>query len=376
LERQTDFGREFRGEALMPTGVEAVSQMGLGSQLDALPHTMIAAILVYVQKRGPFRLADDDDDADLGIRMVSQPLMLEMLVEQAARFPSFRLERGTTVRDLVYAGERIVGLKADTQGGSREIHAELVIGADGRASVLRKRSGLHEERFPQAFDVIWGKVPLPPFMNDRRTARAYLNRHNAALAFPAADGRMQFGWLIEKGTFGDLRSRGVDAWFAQMAKEMPPDMAGHLLANKSSITHPFLLDVICDRLVRWTAPGLLLLGDAAHPMSPVGGQGINMALRDAIVAANHLLPVLERGGGPERIDAATQRIQEERLPEIEQIQREQQSFPAVIFGTTWRARFVRALVTPLLAYPAIAQRGFRQIRERFAHGVTQVALRV
>jgi 2-polyprenyl-6-methoxyphenol hydroxylase-like FAD-dependent oxidoreductase len=161
-----------------------------------------------------------------------------------------------------------------------------------------------------------------------------------------------------------------------MSDELPKDMAEHLIANQNSISHPFLLDVICDRLVRWTAPGLLLLGDAAHPMSPVGGQGINMALRDAIVAANHLLPVLEGGAVPETIDAAARRVQEERLPEIEEIQKEQQSFPPVIFGTTWWARFIRALVVRLVAYPPIAQRGFREMRERFAHGVTQVELRV
>jgi 2-polyprenyl-6-methoxyphenol hydroxylase-like FAD-dependent oxidoreductase len=376
IERQHDFAREFRGEALMPTGVDAISQMGLRSELDSLPHTELAFIDFYVYRRGPFRLVLGSPAADFRIRLVSQPLMLEMLATQAAQFPSFHLERGSTVRDLVFDGQRVIGVQLETATASREIRADLVVGADGRSSIIRKRAQLHEQRSPQAFDVIWGKVPLPDFMSDRCTARFFLNRRRAALAFPAADGQMQFGWLIEKGSFGELKSRGIETWFSEMAKELPADMAAHLLANRGAVAHPFLLDVICDRLVRWTAPGLLLLGDAAHPMSPVGGQGINMALRDALVAANYLCPVLMSGAGLDAVDAAARRVQAERLPEVEEIQKGQQQLPPFLFGSTLSARIVRALALRILAHPAIMRRALLAAHDRLVNGVTRVRLQV
>src|SRR6185503_18483078 len=116
-------------------------------------------------------------------------------------------------------------------------------------------------------------------------------------------GRLQIAWIIAKGSFGELRRHVIAGWLTEMAAHGSADLAAHLLAQRDAITHPFLLDVICDRLERWTVPGLLLLGDAAHPMSPVGAQGINIALRDALVAANHLIPALTGDASPEQLDA-------------------------------------------------------------------------
>ena len=372
LERHTDFAREFRGEALMPSGVDAFAQMGLGARLDGLPQTHVRRLEVYRGARCLFRLALPDLGVE-GPRIVSQPALLEMLVEEAGRFPSFRLERGATARDLVRDGERVLGVRCDSSSGSRDIRGDLVVGADGRASVLRVRAGLHEERTPQRFDIVWCKVPLPAFA-DAETARAYLGDGHAALTFPTYDGRLQIAWIIEKGSFGELRRRGVDEWLTDMAAHVSPDMAAHLRAHRADVTHPFLLDVVCDRLVRWTAPGLLLLGDAAHPMSPVGGQGINIALRDALVAANHLCPVLLDGRDAAGIDAAARAIQEERLPEVTTIQRAQQGPPAVLFGRAWWNRLVVDGLVPLLVRTGIAQRAFGAGFRRFATGVATVRL--
>lgn len=382
LERQTDFAREFRGEGLLPTGIDAIEQMGLGGELNSLPQTVVRAVEFYILERGPIRIAANTGE-DFGIRVISQPEMLEMLVAQAAHFPSFRLERGATVRDLIYTGDRVTGVRVESPSGPHEFRGEMVVGADGRASVLRKRAGLHEQRFPQSYDLVWGKIPLPEFMSDRSTVRAYLGRNHAALAFPAADGRLQIGWSIEKGAFGDLQGRGVEEWFAEMTEFLSPDLAAHVRANLGAVRHPFRLNVICDRLVRWTAPGLLLLGDAAHPMSPVGAQGINMALRDALVAANHLCPVLARQAAPDSVDAAATRVQEERLREIEVIQRLQDTMPRILFGTVWWGKALRALALPIMSRPALARLAFGALRAvsgplraRFDHGVTEVRLDV
>jgi len=370
LERHTDFAREFRGEGLMPSGVAAFAEMGLAAELDAVPQTRIEAVDFFRESRPLFHVTPEQLGA-AGPCIVSQPAMLEMLVRESARFPSFHLERGATVRDLVREGDRVVGVRFETATGAREVRGDLVIGTDGRASVVRARAGLHEERMPQAFDIVWCKVPLPEFLPPG-TARAYLGFRHFALLFPSYDGRLQIGWIIAKGSFGDLRRRGVDGWIEEMANHVSPDLAAHLRAQRSAITHPFLLDVICDRLERWTEPGLLLLGDAAHPMSPVGAQGINLALRDAIVAANHLCPVLTEGGD---VDAAAERIVAERLPEVTLIQSLQQEPPRLLFGSSWLSAFILGVVLPLLVRTGLARRIARSVFQRFAHGVADVRLR-
>ncbi len=348
LERHTDFAREFRGEGLMPSGVDALVQMGLGAQLDALPQARLAALEIF---RGERRLAHLDlDGTAIGIsgpRIVSQPAMLEMLVAEAARFPSFRLERGATVRDLVHEGERVVGVAVDGASGAHELRADLVIGADGRTSVLRRRADLHEQRQPQAFDIVWCKVPVPDFVATPPTARAYLGAGHAAFCFPTYDG-LQVGWIIVKGSFGDLRAHGIDAWVEALRAHVSMDLGEHLARSRGRLAHPFLLDVVSDRLPCWTRPGLLLIGDAAHTMSPVGAQGINLALRDALVAANALVPVLTRASTPDEIDAAAGHVQAERAPEIERIQALQQGPPRVLFGRGLGSRLIVERVLPFL----------------------------
>ncbi len=377
LERQTDFAREFRGEGLMPSGLDAFAQMGLEARLAAVPQTQIEAVEFY---RGAKRLSRIEISADLfgasGPHIVSQPAMLEMLVAEASRYPGFRLERGVVARELVVDQGRVTGVRGDTRTGPLECHADFVIGADGRASVIRKRAGLHEERTPQAFDLVWGKVPLPGFLADRRTARAYFGKRHAALFFPSYDGRLQFGWAIEKGSFGELRRRGIDEWIDELAAYLSPDLALHLRAHRADVAHPFLLDVICDRLTKWTAPGLLLLGDASHPMSPVGGQGINIALRDALVAANHLCPALLQRQSAAELDAAAGRVQAERMPEVTAVQRMQQVGPWLLFAGKWLSTIALSPpVLSLLRFQPLQQRIIREVR-RLAAGVTQVKLEV
>ena len=139
----------------------------------------------------------------------------------------------------------------------------------------------------QGFDVVWGRVP-GHFLDGRTRARLHRKRAPASSSIRLPEGHMQIGWVIAKGTFGDLKKMGAGGWIGALAPHVSPDLRNFLAANKTGLAHPFLLDAVCDRLREWTAPGLLLIGDAAHPMSPVGAQGINVALRDAVVAANRL----------------------------------------------------------------------------------------
>ena len=296
--------------------------------------------------------------------------MLEMIVAEAAKLPGFKLERGVTVRDLIYEKDRVMGVHADTLEGPRDFRGDFVIACDGRASVIRKRAALPQDRIMQGFDVVWGHAPGQ--FPDARTARGYIGSRHLLIMYPSPEGHTQIGWVIDKGTFGDIKKMG-DGWVGKLAPYVSPDLRNFLVANKSGMAHPFLLDVICDRLREWTAPGLLLIGDAAHPMSPVGGQGINVALRDAVVTANHLGRALMMRSDEATLDFAARNIQAERWPEVVTIQDMQQVGPRLLLSNSLLSRVV--LSAPLIAFAKMFLSGFLARRlDPFLNGVTRVVM--
>ena len=371
LERQTDFSREFRGEVLMPSGIAAFREAGLRQQFDALPNLSIGTAELFRGERRLVTIALDGFDPRP--RVVPQPAMLEMIVAEATKtkFPGFKLERGVTVRDLIYEKDRVIGVHADTLEGPRDYRGDFVIACDGRASAIRKRAALPEDRIMQGFDVVWGHV-AGHFL-DGRTARGYIGSGHLLIIYPSPEGHMQIGWVIDKGTFGDIRKLGADGWIGELAPHVSPDLREFLVANKTGLAHPFLLDVVCDRLREWTAPGLLLIGDAAHPMSPVGGQGINVALRDAVVTANHLGRALMMRSDEATLDFAARNIQAERWPEIVAIQDMQQLAPRYMLSNSLLSRII--VSTPMIAFAKIFLAGIlaRQF-DPFLNGVTRVVM--
>ena len=375
VERQHDFDREFRGELMMPSGLAVLDALGIDLASAGVPHRAPTELEIYVEGRRVVRL---DPAAGLFAGgtplLVSQPALLEHLVALAGKHAGFRFLRGAAVRELLHESGRVAGIRIEGAEGSERIAASLVVGADGRASLVRRRGGFAAKDLGAPMDVVWAKLPWPAEWTEA-TARGYVGGGHLLIVFPAPDGLLQLAWVILKGGFGELRSRGVEDWVREMANHASGDLAPHLRANAERITRPFLLDAVTDRVTGWARPGVLVIGDAAHTMSPVGGQGLNVALRDAVVAANHLVPALRAGGDAALLDAAAAQVEPERGPEIDRIQRAAALPPRLVLARGLLPRLARAAL-PVLARLPLARAQAARTAELFLRGASEVALRV
>ncbi|MBE9136748.1 FAD-dependent monooxygenase [Nodosilinea sp. LEGE 07088] len=317
IEAARDFQRQFRGEGLMPSGLDALHQMGLDSLLETIPHHPLSAWEFWLNDRRLFR-ADEPLGANRPCTLVSQPPLLSALVQVAQAKPGFEWIFGTAAKDLLWRNDRVAGVLL---ANGRTLEADLVIGADGRASAMRQQGALALETQPKSIDVLWFKLPAPAsYETDNRFCTVVKGGRVFSLFHGAEAGKMHLAWAIDPEAPTEPKD-----WATTFAALVPPDLVNHFRTVKDEITPPLRLSVVVGRCDRWHRPGLLLLGDAAHPMSPVRAQGINLALRDVIVAANHLVPVLRaaQDGAPDptAIDQALGRIQAEREPEIIEAQR-------------------------------------------------------
>lgn len=377
IERHADFTREFRGEGLSPGGQSMFREAGLWESFDALPHTRFLNAGLYHKGRR-FASLDVSQLGRFSPRWVSQPAMLEMLVEKASAFPNFTFLRGAVVSGPLQRDGRVTGVELARHDGAQP-QADYVFACDGRFSTLRRAAGLDQPRDPEFFDVVWCKLPLPRFYDDAvPEVRGYIGHGHLGLFIPSYDGLLQIGWIIPKGTYRDLRSEGIEHWLEQIAEHVSGDLAGHLRDNAKAAVRPFLLDVVCDCFDRWSVPGMALIGDAAHPMSPVGAQGINIALRDSVVAANHFVPLLLDGAGAQTLDAAALSFRDERLEEVAPIQRLQRRAPRILFGRDWLLAGIvwHVRVLTRLGILGWLARRFDLGPRAFAHGVTDVRLTV
>ena len=321
VECETSFERVFRGEGLMPLGIDALSEMRLRGVLESIPGRRVESWNIWIDGEEVFVIPEPAEElGERAMRVVSQPALLERMVEEASRYPSFSFEQGARIRDLVRdAGGRVVGAELETEDGPREVRADLLIGTDGRGSLVRTRSGLELELLPENYDVLWFKLPAPDRLREGCSFMITVAaKRHPAVCYTSWDGRLQYGLIMPKGGLKELRGKD---WLAESVGSAPAWLAEHVLAERDEIDGPIRLNVLVGRSPEWTTPGVLLLGDAAHPMSPVRAQGINLALRDAVVAANHLVPVLRKGAEPSALDAACRAVQAEREPEIVRAQK-------------------------------------------------------
>ncbi len=378
VERETSFERVFRGEGLMPSGIDALIEMGLGEMLESIPGRRVESWNIWIDGEEVFVIPEPVEElGERATRVVSQPAFLEKVIEEASRYPSFSFERGARVRDLIRdAGGHVVGAALETENGPRKAWADLVVGCDGRGSLVRTRAGLELELLPENYDVLWFKLPAPDRLRKKCSFMITVaGQEHPAVCYTSWDGRLQYGLVMPKGGLRELREKD---WVSESVGSAPAWLAEHVLAKRDEIEGPTRLNVLVGRCREWTAPGVLLLGDAAHPMSPIRAQGINLALRDAIVAANHLVPVLKGNGGARALDAACRAVQAEREPEITRAQklqiREARGQGDARSGS-WRFELAKHGARLLGRY-RWAQRAWLKRQHDLRFGSTEVKLRI
>jgi 2-polyprenyl-6-methoxyphenol hydroxylase-like FAD-dependent oxidoreductase len=294
LEKHADFFRDFRGDTIHPSTLEIMYELGILDDFLKRPHQEVRTLAGQI---GDERVTLADFSHLPAhcrfIALMPQWDFLDFLAEQARRFPGFHLKMRARVTDLLIEDGRVLGLNAETPDGPLEIRADLVVGADGRHSDVRTRAGLKVEDFGAPMDVVWFR--LSKHASD---GQQLLGRIQAGVVFVTLDrgDYWQCAYVIPKGGFEQLRGRGLEAFRAAIAA-LNPEFADRLqeIASWDDLK---LLTVTVDRLKRWSRPGLLCIGDAAHAMSPVGGVGINLAVQDAVAAANLLWQPLSKGRVP------------------------------------------------------------------------------
>lgn len=284
LEKHEDFFRDFRGDTVHPSTLEVLKELGLLEEFLKLPHERIERLGLVIGD-STFEVADFSHVPTFCkfVALMPQWDFLNFLSSHAKLFPSFRLLMRHEAADLMMDGERVVGVVARNDGREVEVRADLVVGCDGRHSVVRRAAGLETIEHGVPIDVLWFRMSRRE--GDPAQVLGNVN-YGKALILIARSDYFQAGLIIAKGTYDIIRARGIEAFRAGILEVAP--WLGERVNELGDWEQIKILTVQINRLRRWYRPGLLCIGDAAHAMSPAGGVGINLAIQDAVAAANLL----------------------------------------------------------------------------------------
>jgi 2-polyprenyl-6-methoxyphenol hydroxylase-like FAD-dependent oxidoreductase len=287
-EAHKDFDREFRGDLLQPGILEIMGEIGLADRLLQIPHGTMRSFSIHTS-RGRVELGDYHrlKSPYPFVTVLPQARFLETVIEEARRFPQFRLILGANVQRLIEENGVFRGVRYQGPDGWHEVRAPLTVGADGRFSRVRNLAGLKLTKTAMPTDVLWFRLPRrPEDIEDRQAGFAGFAGRGRFLLLIDREQEWQIGYIFPKGDFQQLRAQGLEALRQAIVEVVPwfEDRVGHLTDWRQVA----LLSVELGRVDRWYRPGLLLIGDAAHVMSPIGGVGINYAIQDAVVASNRL----------------------------------------------------------------------------------------
>jgi 2-polyprenyl-6-methoxyphenol hydroxylase-like FAD-dependent oxidoreductase len=307
LEKHADFFRDFRGDTVHPSTLELMFELGLIDEFLKLPHQKVETLTAQIGAEHVQMVDFRHLPAHCKfVALMPQWDFLNFLAEHAKQYKTFDLRMQADATELIEENGRIVGLIADTPDGALTIRADLVVGCDGRHSIVREKAGFKSEDYGAPMDVLWFRVSHKD--GDSADTFGHIEAGRLMVMFDRGD-YWQCAYVIPKGGIERMKSEGLEAFRRQVAEMSPflSDRVGEL----KTWDDVKLLSVTVDRLKKWWRPGLLCIGDAAHAMSPIGGVGINMAVQDAVAAANRLAGPLRAG---KVTDADLQAIEERRTP--------------------------------------------------------------
>ena len=316
LEKHGDFLRDFRGDTVHPSTLAILDEIGLHETFDKLPQRRVDHLAGIVAGREQqivdFRGLKPYDY----LALVPQWDFLDMLADAGRKLPGFDLRMRHQATGLIEENGRTVGVRVESPEGGYALRANLVIACDGRHSTLRGSAGLKAREYGAPMDVLWFRMPRSA--SDPQDTFGIVDRGHMMVLLNRTD-YWQVAFVVPKGSDAALRARSIDA-LRETVSQLAPFLADRRDAIESWGTVK-TLEVQVDRLQRWHAPGLLLIGDAAHAMSPIGGVGINMAIQDAVAAANALAKPVREGGAID--ESLLARIQQRREWPVKVVQRVQ-----------------------------------------------------
>ncbi|NTF33150.1 FAD-dependent oxidoreductase [Rhizobium skierniewicense] len=288
IEKHSDFLRDFRGDTIHPSTLDIVDQLGFIREFLALPHTRAEKLHAEIGSE-KVTIADFSwlPVKNRFIAFMPQWDFLNFIAGKAGQFENFRLLMNAPVTNLVQDGGKVRGLTVETPEGLLTIEADLVIGADGRNSIVREKAGLEVERFGVPTEVVWMRLSKQP--GDPSETMGHAGPQQGFVLIDRGD-YWQCGYVVRKGSYAEFKEKGLDAFRERVAEVCP--LPRERLSEIRSWDDAWLLTVRIDRLKQWWKPGLICIGDAAHAMSPIGGVGVNLAIQDAVAVANVLIPVL------------------------------------------------------------------------------------
>ena len=303
LEKHGDFLRDFRGDTVHPSTLELLRELGLLDEFLKRPHDEVRTLTARVADR-QITIADLSHlpVQSRFVAMMPQWEFLDFLADEARRYPTFNLRMEAEAVDLLYDGPRVTGVRLKD---GEEMRARLTIAADGRGSILRDKAGLPKTDLGAPIDVLWFRLPKEP--SPVNETGGTFGAGTLVVQIDRGD-YWQCAYVVPKGAADDIRAKGIAAFRTDVA-QAAPELA-RVVATLEDWEQVKLLSVSLDRLDTWWRPGLLAIGDAAHAMSPVGGVGINLAVQDAVAAANILAGPLASGAN---VDPLLRKVQERRL---------------------------------------------------------------
>ena len=291
LEAHQDFDRDFRGDTIHPSVLHIMDELGLAEQLHQFRHSKIHQAS-FATPNGMITVADFRrvEDKFPYIMMLPQVQFLEFITTEAKRYPNFRLLMGAAAQELIEEEGEVRGVRYRSTNGWHEVYALLTVGTDGRSSRIRKLAKVEIAKSSPPMDVLWFRIPRQA--SDPEGVLAHFGQCHALVMLDRLD-EWQIAYVILKGSYSQVQAAGIESFRKSVAELMTefPDRIKHLKDWKQVA----VLSVESSRVNRWYRPGLLLIGDAAHVMSPIGGVGINYAIQDAVVAANVLSAPLRHG---------------------------------------------------------------------------------